>query len=265
MPPWWDELNEVSPGGTKTEGILSGTAGHATIIDASSAVISNRITNTNNQQQRLISKTGHILINTNDGNLIFSRGSLENSNQHKLHPVTYVTHRYDGKIPGNNTPTGNGSVPLTPLQIHHVLPTIQQQQQQHLLGTTEEYYRTTATSPFQTGNGTVPGNENGAGGSGCSSSQLPDINISQNQILSAGGSNNKVHSPLDDMHRRQRSYDDYESDDELKRVEIGNYTMDGDPDKISGGSKRSSMQSRGSTSSLLDQRLTPRSHPATPR
>lgn len=36
-------------------------------------------------------------------------------------------------------------------------------------------------------------------------------------------------------------------------------------EKLSGSSKRSSVQSRGSTSSLLDQRLTPRSHPATPR
>lgn len=34
---------------------------------------------------------------------------------------------------------------------------------------------------------------------------------------------------------------------------------------MSGSSKRSSVQSRGSTSSLLDHRLTPRSHPATPR
>lgn len=36
-------------------------------------------------------------------------------------------------------------------------------------------------------------------------------------------------------------------------------------EKLSGSSKRSSVQSRGSTSSLVDQRLTPRSHPATPR
>lgn len=64
------------------------------------------------------------------------------------------------------------------------------------------------------------------------------------------------------------SYDDsYDSDDELKRVDIGGYASLGDADteKFSGCSKRSSMQSRGSTSSLLDQRLTPRSHPATPR
>jgi hypothetical protein len=39
-----------------------------------------------------------------------------------------------------------------------------------------------------------------------------------------------------------------------------------DGGKLSGSSKRSSMQSRGSTSSLVEQRsITPRSQPATPR
>lgn len=60
----------------------------------------------------------------------------------------------------------------------------------------------------------------------------------------------------------QRHYDDFDSDDELRREDIS-FTIDGE--KLSGSSKRSSVQSRGSTSSLLDQRLTPRSHPATPR
>lgn len=59
------------------------------------------------------------------------------------------------------------------------------------------------------------------------------------------------------------SYDDYESDDELRREDIS-FPTDGDK-LMSGSSKRSSVQSRGSTSSMLDQRLTPRSHPATPR
>lgn len=60
----------------------------------------------------------------------------------------------------------------------------------------------------------------------------------------------------------QRHYDDYDSDDDLRREDIS-FSIDGE--KLSGSSKRSSVQSRGSTSSLLDQRLTPRSHPATPR
>lgn len=68
----------------------------------------------------------------------------------------------------------------------------------------------------------------------------------------------------DMMIRRQRQYDDYESDDELTGEDIS-FGVDGDVEKLSGSSKRSSMQSRGSTSSLLDQRLTPRSQPTTPR
>lgn len=62
--------------------------------------------------------------------------------------------------------------------------------------------------------------------------------------------------------QQHRHYDDFDSDDELRREDIS-FTIDGE--KLSGSSKRSSVQSRGSTSSLLDQRLTPRSHPATPR
>lgn len=105
--------------------------------------------------------------------------------------------------------------------------------------------------------------------------------------------------PIDEMRRIQsqqsqsvqhRPYDEYDSDDELRREEIS-FTIDGGTiemcillwptaaltvfslslsfspfaEKLSGSSKRSSVQSRGSTSSLADQRLTPRSHPATPR
>uniref|UniRef100_A0A2M4A176 Putative transcription factor capicua isoform x2 n=1 Tax=Anopheles triannulatus TaxID=58253 RepID=A0A2M4A176_9DIPT len=64
----------------------------------------------------------------------------------------------------------------------------------------------------------------------------------------------------DDLRTTNRSYD-YESDDEVR----SSFPMDGETEKYSGSSKRSSMQSRGSTSSLLDQRSTPRSQPATPR
>lgn len=71
----------------------------------------------------------------------------------------------------------------------------------------------------------------------------------------------RMHSTSAAVHM-QRPYDDYDSDDELRREDIS-FSIDGE--KLSGSSKRSSVQSRGSTSSLLDQRLTPRSHPATPR
>lgn len=66
-----------------------------------------------------------------------------------------------------------------------------------------------------------------------------------------------------------RQCEEYESDDDLRREDIS-FPMDTDgmmmDGKFSGGSssKRSSMQSRGSTSSLVE-RLTPRSQPTTPR
>ncbi|XP_063234053.1 putative transcription factor capicua isoform X2 [Bacillus rossius redtenbacheri] len=65
---------------------------------------------------------------------------------------------------------------------------------------------------------------------------------------------------------RRRQYDDFgESDDDLRKEDIL-FASDADGGKLSGSSKRSSMQSRGSTSSLVDQgSITPRSQPATPR
>ncbi|KAJ8686393.1 hypothetical protein QAD02_022187, partial [Eretmocerus hayati] len=60
------------------------------------------------------------------------------------------------------------------------------------------------------------------------------------------------------------TYEDLESEDDLDREDI-TFPLDTDV-KLSGSSKRSSMQSRGSTSSLIEQRsLTPRSQAATPR
>lgn len=120
-----------------------------------------------------------------------------------------------------------------PLKIHQVLPTIQNVSHPNY-SLDNSSYRTTGTSPLQ----------------------MSSTRTTIEHTL----------SPSTEIDRRQR-YDD-DSDDELKRVDIGNnFIMDGDTEKNSGcSSKRSSsMQSRGSTSSLLDQRLTPRSHPATPR
>lgn len=129
-----------------------------------------------------------------------------------------------------------------PLQLHNVLPTLQP--------TNEDYYRTASTSPYQTA---ISGNNLLAVDQQISEIIVPQIplsTITANNIVS------------DEM--RRRPYDDYESDDDLRREDIS-FPTDGDMEKLSGSSKRSSMQSRGSTSSLLDQRLTPRSQPTTPR
>lgn len=126
------------------------------------------------------------------------------------------------------------------IQLHQVIPTLQSQ---------DDYYRTTATSPFQ------------------SSPQIHDASTSVAEL--PPGLTMVSSSPLtDDSYRRHsstRPYDDeYESEDDLKREHIS-FSIDGE-EKYSGSSKRSSMQSRGSTSSLIEHgSLTPRSQPATPR
>nr|XP_012147638.1 PREDICTED: protein capicua homolog isoform X2 [Megachile rotundata] len=73
-----------------------------------------------------------------------------------------------------------------------------------------------------------------------------------------------AHSATTALSNGSRPYDDLESEDDLDREDI---TFPSDADaKLSGSSKRSSMQSRGSTSSLVEQRsITPRSQAATPR
>ncbi|XP_063980469.1 protein capicua homolog isoform X3 [Diachasmimorpha longicaudata] len=73
-----------------------------------------------------------------------------------------------------------------------------------------------------------------------------------------------AHSANTTLSNGNRPYDDLESDDDLDREDI---TFPSDADvKLSGSSKRSSIQSRGSNSSLMEQRsITPRSQAATPR
>lgn len=119
------------------------------------------------------------------------------------------------------------------IQLHHVLSNLP----------SEDYYRTTATSPFQ------------------SSSHETLATVSEMPMVTSNAIN-------DEGYRRRSSTrhfeEEYESDDELRREDIS-FSVDGE-EKYSGSSKRSSMQSRGSTSSLIEHgSLTPRSQPATPR
>uniref|UniRef100_A0A182FAB1 Uncharacterized protein n=1 Tax=Anopheles albimanus TaxID=7167 RepID=A0A182FAB1_ANOAL len=154
-------------------------------------------------------------------------------------------------------------------QQHHHLTHHQQQQQQHqgiaVPAPAHNASSTPSTSSVMTAAATAGA---AAGSSG-----------------STGTTVLRTVSP-DDLRTTNRSYD-YESDDEVR----SSFPMDGgkalmlanggkvldeddyhrnslsslETEKYSGSSKRSSMQSRGSTSSLLDQRSTPRSQPATPR
>ncbi|XP_017113651.1 putative transcription factor capicua isoform X8 [Drosophila elegans] len=218
QPPWWDELNEMTPTGVASAPASSGKRKVSTGCAGSAA--------------------GEAMT-VPSGNIVYPKAATGT-------PLTFVATRYDGKLP-TAPPTS------TP-----------QQSQQHLVKQ-EEYYRTTATSPFPTRPpfaGPTHGSEQVAQSHPQQTNGLPDIVISP-------GSNGQ-HPKMQQQQQQQQSsrgYDDYDSDDELKRVGIGYSPAAGelDTEKMSACSKRSSMQSRGSTSSLLDQRLTPRSHPATPR
>jgi len=163
--------------------------------------------------------------------------------------IIYSTNRQE---PIGILKTNHNTATRTYVQRYDAQNSIQLQQiapaHPHQSQSNEEYYRTTATSPFQ------------------SSSQMQEtVTASSNEVQPSMMS---IVSPLnDDSYRRHsstRQYEDYESDDELRREDIT--FPNNDEEKYSGSSKRSSMQSRGSTSSLIEHgSLTPRSQPATPR
>jgi capicua transcriptional repressor len=208
LPPWWEELAE------QTESSVVKVTQMGSIVKGEpqgQRVMSILIKNPNEQS-----------IETGVPNIMYRQEpSIIKANQNVTR--TAYIQRYEG-VPGS-------------IQLQQVVPTLQAH---------DDYYRTTATSPFQ------------------SSSQMHETQAATNELPSGMVSA----SPLnDDSYRRQsstRPYDDYESDDDLRREDIS-FAIDGE-EKYSGSSKRSSMQSRGSTSSLIEHgSLTPRSQPATPR
>lgn len=210
LPPWWDEIAE------QAEGPVMKMTQMGSIVKGEP------------QSQRVMS----ILINKPNDESANSSTIIYNSRQDSGNVVKSIPTQNRSYVQRYDPASGS-------IQIHQVVPTLQ---------THDEYYRTTATSPFQ------------------STSQMHDglqaaaVEMPSGMAVSA--------SPLnDDPYRRHsstRPYDDYESDDELRREDIS-FSIDGE-EKYSGSSKRSSMQSRGSTSSLIEHgSLTPRSQPATPR
>lgn len=227
LPPWWDELQEQQ---TESSSSIVKITQMGSIVKGEP------------QGQRVILiKEGEALQHNQPttANVIYSRepvGIIKNSSG--IAPKTFVQ-RYESSAPNIQL---QQVVPT--LQSHHHPPyVINQQQQQHH---SNEYYRTAATSPFP--------------------HETPNTSVEQSQqsqhigVVSA--------SPLNDVdpYRKHsmRFGDEFESDDELRREDIS-FPMDGE-EKYSGSSKRSSMQSRGSTSSLIEHgSLTPRSQPATPR
>lgn len=235
LPPWWDELRELSP---------SPQHHHLQVFGTHKANGAHSMLLTSPHQQ-------HPAV----GSATPGSATHKTSAGHYQSQLSYVATRYDGKVPIHLTVANSQQLPA-----HMSYGTGQQQHLQKQ----EEYYRTTATSPFQIVGGSgqpLLVNAHNAGAIGkingngvTSTASLPEIVVSQ-QHLQLGGSSSNSHqhsqSPSDDLQRRQsRQYDEFESDDELKGVQIDGYTLgDGDPEKLSTGSKRSSVQSRGSTSS----------------
>ncbi|XP_037041060.1 putative transcription factor capicua isoform X2 [Bradysia coprophila] len=217
-PPWWDELNDISPNNL-----------------TSVSSISNCGPGTNNKVQ-----------------LNEIRGMVVNQPKPASEPSIIYNNQVIGRLDSAIKTVDGRHVYIKydqppPLQIHHVLPTLQPND--------DYYHRTAATSPFQSSSNTMSDTivQHSAGPSS-SINQIPDIIVSQQTTVLS------PKSVSDELVRRHQAkqYEDYESDDELRREDIS-FPIDG------GSSKRSSVQSRGSTSSLVDQRLTPRSHPPTPR
>lgn len=338
LPPWWDELNEVSPiptanaANTKKTVSSSPQYNRRTIVGTVQSL--NHLQQQHHHQQQLHgrslgNKTPTTLVG--GGGHMHSQHIYQQQEQTPPNQLSYISNKI-------LTPGGGGGGGTAVL---HRSVTTQQKQ--------DDYYRTIATSPFQTSTATSSSNiVNGSNGNVLTSQTSYVLHGNENGCVETGQGPTGEHqfnadtqttphphhhhhhphhhqhqhhhqqqqqqyhveqhvidtkiqpSPSDELliqqRRQQRqhqqhrpaasagatsastgptttaaaaAYDDsYESDEELKGVvDSGGYASlgDADPEKLSGCSKRSSMQSRGSTSSLLDQRLTPRSHPATPR
>lgn len=172
------------------------------------------------------------------------------------HPETIVAHRTATANNNHTIISSNSAIPLT----SHSHQLHQQHQQQSLPHHLQHY----APTPSATTGGN--GQQNSHHGSAVAllhpQQVTPQSNHHRFAAAVAPASNNHATTTSSSNNHH---FDDYESEDELRREDISFPPLDGDKHTMSGSSKRSSVQSRGSTSSLLDQRLTPRSHAATPR
>jgi hypothetical protein len=223
LPPWWEELTEQHELSPSTSSIMKVTH-MGSIVKGEPQGQRVILINKPMDHAGAIEHTGapNITYSSNSG----SSSIIKSNNNSGTR--TFIQQRYEGP---------------TSIQLQQVVPTLQAHG--------DEYYRTTATSPFQS-----------------SSIQIHENTSNIVELQHGPGMSIVSASPLnDDVYRRHssaRQYDDYESEDDLRREDIS-FPMDGD-EKYSGSSKRSSMQSRGSTSSLIEHgSLTPRSQPATPR
>lgn len=101
--------------------------------------------------------------------------------------------------------------------------------------TSEEHYRTAATSPFPLSNSISADAVQSVGLHQVNENQIPQIIVSQQTVnttvlsTAPGGATIERGMPVTEAEMRrshQRSYDEYESDDELRREDIS-FTIDG--------------------------------------
>jgi len=189
QPPWWDELNDTN-----------------TLGDGSTAtrVITGQIKQLHGMDTNMYSNTmaGAVIAAAAGGNTLTASSATNATNNRTM---KYMA---------------------TPLQVHHLLPTVQ---------TSEEHYRTAATSPFPnaiSSDHTVPNVHVGSHQS--NTNQIPEIIVSQQTVnttilsTAPGGATIERGMPPNEIEirRHQRPYDEYDSDDELRREDIS-FTIDG--------------------------------------
>jgi hypothetical protein len=297
QPPWWDELSDIV--NTPRDDNVATSSQHHQQQQLQQKPMTILATPTSKFQHN---SENNFLINSNNNKNLMSiivSKAQNNNHHHQLMnhssagditmtstpttsaPSATIVYNNSNNIRGNETLLGQKNIitgrtayvttgnydTSNSLRIHHLIPTIQTN--------TEEYYRTTATSPFPQNTQIIAGTgthiaasigeivANSSGGIMQQQQQISELSVPVGMATSVLTTSTSP-SNNEELMRRQRQYEDYESEDDLRREDIS-FPGDGE-EKYSGSSKRSSMQSRGSTSSLLDHRsLTPRSQPATPR
>ncbi|XP_031636190.1 putative transcription factor capicua isoform X2 [Contarinia nasturtii] len=288
----FDIISDASPSvgdielGTRVVCLQTNRQGHTTFIEGEirqilndtkqfivRSIASDEAKTVKRAQIRLLRPPWWDELNDNDTNNLGDTASTARAisgqikSLHAMEPSNMYQNTLAGAVAAaasSNTLNPNGAINATKyVPVHHILPTIQ---------TNEEHYRTASTSPFTLSNSiSVDAVQNVSNLHQINESQIPQIIVSQQTTNTPILTTAPIAATLDrgitvteaEMRRSHQRYCDDESDDELKREDIS-FPMDGEK-VLSGSSKRSSVQSRGSTSSLVDNRLTPRSHAATPR
>lgn len=198
LPPWWDELTDVSSNTQphpqthphNSSSLISAPGPNLQLaIPAGSSIVKGTVGQNTSDHRSSIGNVMSILVNkpsNSDGNNGSDASLIYNNRPSSGR--TYI--RYDSG-----------------LHLHQGMSN---------LHPSEEYYRTQATSPFQTN---IQSGEGAGGSSGTPQNELVVPGMNMNLVTA---------SPSEDprRHSSNRTYEDYGSDDELGREDI-NFPMDG--------------------------------------